>query len=320
MAGWFSLGGGGGSGSGTHQQQQPPSHIPPRSRSSSSSSSLFLFRNGGDQISFNSNKGFELWQLHHLHHQQQQQPLQENICSASLSDELSCRGRATTSETIVSSVISTTMRQGAGGGTSCQDCGNQAKKDCIHMRCRTCCKSRGFQCPTHVKSTWVPASRRRERQQQLTAIQQHHHHHPHHQQQQQELLRGLEVGNFPAEVNSPAVFRCVRVSSIDEADDQYAYQTAVNIGGHVFKGILYDQGPEVHHYGPGESSSAGGGGGGGPHNLITAATTTATVAMTTSTSAAAAAAAAMLDPSSLYPPTPLSAFMAGTQFFPPPRS
>jgi LRP1 type putative zinc finger protein len=48
--------------------------------------------------------------------------------------------------------------------TTCQDCGNQAKKDCSHRRCRTCCKSRGFDCTTHVKSTWVPAARRRERQ------------------------------------------------------------------------------------------------------------------------------------------------------------
>ena len=50
------------------------------------------------------------------------------------------------------------------GGMNCQDCGNQAKKDCPHMRCRTCCKSRGFDCQTHVKSTWVSAARRRERQ------------------------------------------------------------------------------------------------------------------------------------------------------------
>jgi LRP1 type putative zinc finger protein len=62
---------------------------------------------------------------------------------------------------------------GTGGGragTSCQDCGNNAKKDCAHMRCRTCCRSRGFSCPTHVKSTWVPAAKRRERQQQLAAL------------------------------------------------------------------------------------------------------------------------------------------------------
>lgn len=57
------------------------------------------------------------------------------------------------------------------GGTNCQDCGNQAKKDCTHLRCRTCCKSRGFQCQTHVKSTWVPASKRRERQQHLSLLQ-----------------------------------------------------------------------------------------------------------------------------------------------------
>ncbi|KAJ6995619.1 hypothetical protein NC653_012459 [Populus alba x Populus x berolinensis] len=56
---------------------------------------------------------------------------------------------------------------------NCQDCGNQAKKDCPHLRCRTCCKSRGFPCSTHVKSTWVSAAKRRERQQQLAALQQH---------------------------------------------------------------------------------------------------------------------------------------------------
>ncbi|KAM7479342.1 hypothetical protein LguiA_027555 [Lonicera macranthoides] len=52
------------------------------------------------------------------------------------------------------------------------------------------------------------------------------------------------VGNFPAEVSFPATFRCVRVSSDDNAVDQYAYQTSVNIGGRAFRGILYDQGPE----------------------------------------------------------------------------
>ncbi|GFQ00072.1 protein lateral root primordium 1 [Phtheirospermum japonicum] len=50
------------------------------------------------------------------------------------------------------------------GTTTCQDCGNQAKKDCSHRRCRTCCKSRGYDCTTHVKSTWVPAACCRERQ------------------------------------------------------------------------------------------------------------------------------------------------------------
>ncbi|XP_023511742.1 protein SHI RELATED SEQUENCE 1-like [Cucurbita pepo subsp. pepo] len=131
-----------------------------------------------------------------------------------------------------------------GFSINCQDCGNQAKKDCSHLRCRTCCKSRGFHCQTHVKSTWVPATKRRERQLQRHQI----------VRQQSRLDRpdqtapvdtpGLEVANFPAEFNSSAVFRCVKVSAIDDVEEQFAYQTSVNIGGRMFKGILYDQGPE----------------------------------------------------------------------------
>lgn len=65
------------------------------------------------------------------------------------------------------------MRQGSNlGGSRCQECGNQAKKDCVYMRCRTCCNSKGFQCQTHVKSTWVPACRRRQRAQNLLPCQQ----------------------------------------------------------------------------------------------------------------------------------------------------
>ena len=51
-----------------------------------------------------------------------------------------------------------------GGLRACVDCGNKAKRDCNYRMCRTCCKSRSYDCPTHVKSTWVPAARRRERQ------------------------------------------------------------------------------------------------------------------------------------------------------------
>ncbi|KAK9946998.1 hypothetical protein M0R45_012435 [Rubus argutus] len=203
----------------------------------------------------------------------------------------------------------TVMRQGSGGGSglgssgmNCQDCGNQAKKDCPHLRCRTCCKSRGFQCQTHVKSTWVPAAKRRERQEQFSALQQ--------QQQQQQQLQfpkrprdnqggaggsslacvrlptntsGLELAPFPAEVSSPAVFRCVRVSAMDDVEEQFAYQTAVNIGGHVFKGLLYDQGLDGHYTSAtaaGENSSGHHDGGGGHHhsqqqlNLITTTTST----------------------------------------------
>lgn len=95
------------------------------------------------------------------------------------------------------------QRSSSGNTIACQDCGNQAKKDCVHSRCRTCCKSRGYECATHVRSTWVPAAKRRERQQaELAAmvsgqpvpkskrartlalagaaahLAQHHHHHP----------------------------------------------------------------------------------------------------------------------------------------------
>lgn len=47
---------------------------------------------------------------------------------------------------------------------------------------------------------------------------------------------------MPRQVRAPAVFRCVRVTSIDDGEDEYAYQATVTINGHVFKGFLYDQG------------------------------------------------------------------------------
>ncbi|GMP37791.1 hypothetical protein CsSME_00009321 [Camellia sinensis var. sinensis] len=99
---------------------------------------------------------------------------------------------------------------------------------------------------------------------------------------------GLEVGNFPAELHIPTTFRCVRVSSHDNAVDQYAYQTEINIGGHLFKGILYDQGPEAEtHYTADESASVQ-----QQPNLITTGLT------------------------SSYP----SPFIPGTQYFPYPKS
>ncbi|PIA55941.1 hypothetical protein AQUCO_00700333v1 [Aquilegia coerulea] len=323
MAG-FSLGSGSGGG---NQQNQIPQE------------NLYLYKN--EEI-LAYNKELQLWQQQQQHLQRQYQQQQGIYGSTS---------NNTTTMNMMMRSSSSSQGGGSGSGersVSCQDCGNQAKKDCVHTRCRTCCKSRGFDCHTHVKSTWVPASRRRERlQQQQLQLQ------PAAQQQQQRrgmmentkrprenLLActtnttttatttsrlpshtsGLEVGqSFPAEVSSPAVFRCVRVSAMDDADEQYAYQTAVNIGGHVFKGILYDQGPDRdnhphqhHHYGGGESSSGGGGGGGGAvrdhqGNLITSSTAAATPNL-------------FVDPSSAMYPTPLNAFLAGTQFFPHPRS
>ncbi|KAL0334690.1 UNVERIFIED_CONTAM: protein SHORT INTERNODES [Sesamum radiatum] len=162
------------------------------------------------------------------------------------------------------------INSSSSSSSRCQDCGNQAKRDCEHLRCRTCCKSRGFECQTHVKSTWVPVSRRRPRQHIMhqhhqisdTVEDQHHGSNPKRFREQNPALLGLEEGDFPGEVSFPAVFRCVRVSSMDNVVDQYAYQTSVSIGGHVFTGILYDQGPEAdgttgNYVTGGSSSSAG---------------------------------------------------------------
>ncbi|KAJ3672437.1 hypothetical protein LUZ60_007158 [Juncus effusus] len=210
---------------------------------------------------------------------------------------------------------------GARSGTSCQDCGNNAKKDCVHSRCRTCCRSRGFQCSTHVKSTWVPASKRRERQQQLAALMGGGTSGTGTGEASKRLREnsGMRLvparvpttvvattstsgqgGRFPAEVSSEAVFRCVKIGPLDEeADDEIAYQTAVSIGGHIFRGILRDQGPETVDYNLVGSS----------HDVAARATSSeagGTGHIATST------AAVLMDP---YP-TPLGAFMQGTQFFP----
>ncbi|KAL9395594.1 hypothetical protein Peur_009847 [Populus x canadensis] len=318
MAGWFYLG-----------EREGPSSKQDQEKEVNNSS-LFLYRSSNEEI-YNNNKGFELWPQYY--------PQQQNMNSFSFgvgpsqrnfSDDHSPRSGFTV------------MRQGGGlgGGMNCQDCGNQAKKDCPHSRCRTCCKSRGFQCQTHVKSTWVPAAKRRERQQQLAALQQQNQEQQQQQQQQQQFrgenpkrqrenqggasslactrlattTSGLEMTAFPPEVNSQAVFRCVKVSALDDAEDQLAYQTAVNIGGHVFRGILYDQGPDGRYTSTGGESSSSGA---QQLGLITAATTS-TTATTTNTSNPAAG-NTLFDPSSLYP-APLNAFIAGTQFFPPPRS
>lgn len=49
---------------------------------------------------------------------------------------------------------------------------------------------------------------------------------------------------WPGQIRAAAVFKCVRVTAVEDGDDEYAYQAVVKIGGHVFKGFLYDQGPE----------------------------------------------------------------------------
>ncbi|XP_075522073.1 protein LATERAL ROOT PRIMORDIUM 1-like, partial [Primulina tabacum] len=180
------------------------------------------------------------------------------------------------------------------GATSCQDCGNQAKKDCTYRRCRSCCKSRGYDCATHVKSTWVPAVCRRERKLTATA-------------KSSQSTSGVKKprlgggasqttttgsptttsntspprsfdtssshqdasfkGPLPGQVRAPAVFKCVRVTALDDGEDEFAYQAVVRIGGRVFKGFLYDQGREYGFSNISELHSGGGiGGGSGGRN------------------------------------------------------
>ncbi|KAE8701278.1 salicylate O-methyltransferase-like [Hibiscus syriacus] len=297
MADFFSLGGRG-SNSREHQQSNPPTGIQPES--------WFWYKN--EDISY---KGFGPWQQ------------QQDLCSSAAG-----LGVGPSRSSINVSDDSSSSRSGfmTGRSSNCQDCGNQAKKDCLHMRCRTCCNNRGFDCQTHVKSTWVPACKRRERQQNLPALQQ--------QQLRGENrtpsslactrlpahMSGLDqLGNFPPEVSSHAVFRCVTVSSIDDADEQYAYQTAVSIGGHIFKGILYDQGPDsdsdYNHMAA--TTAAAAGESCATTNAVTYATNASAGSVKASSSSSSAT--AVLEPSSLYA-TPLNIFMAGTEFFPNPRS
>lgn len=296
MADWFSLGG----------KQGPQAKVEKGKEDNSNSNCLFLLR---DEEIYN-NKGFEIWTQSYRHHPNQSL----NNCF-SLGVGPSCANFFDESRRFGLTV----MRSGTlGSGMNCQDCGNQAKKDCTHLRCRTCCRSRGFQCQTHVKSTWVPAARRRERQQQHLQHQQLHGDTSkrHRETQGAAALAcipspitttGLELGQFPHELNSPAVFQCVRVNSMDTPEEQYAYQTAVNIGGHVFKGILYDQGPDAPYNAGGDLSSS------------TAADADQNLSLITASTTAAPASVNPFDPS-LYPNIPLNTFMAGTQFFPPPRS
>ncbi|XP_071715038.1 protein EXPRESSION OF TERPENOIDS 1-like [Rutidosis leptorrhynchoides] len=138
----------------------------------------------------------------------------------------------------------------------CLDCGNKAKKDCFYFRCRSCCRGHGFECQTHVKSTWVPISTRqvmRNTAAAMAASSSAQPHQEHHQQdgQQQYHPPSSSFGfgeHFPIEVSGEATFTRIQVSTSVEENaivEQYAYESSINIGGHVFKGILYDQGPSL---------------------------------------------------------------------------
>ena len=139
MAGIFSLGGNNnnnGDEEEENQQQQKTNWV--------------WYRSNANTNNINPSSSQQVWQIppeqmlmhHHSHPQQQSLDLYPG-------HQIDVSDLATSSRSIT---------------ISCRDCGNQAKKDCTHMRCRTCCKSRGFDCSTHVRSTWIPVARRRERQ------------------------------------------------------------------------------------------------------------------------------------------------------------
>lgn len=52
---------------------------------------------------------------------------------------------------------------------------------------------------------------------------------------------------MPRQVRGPAVFWCVRVTSVDYSDGgEVMYQAVVTINGHLFRGLLYDHGAEAN--------------------------------------------------------------------------
>ncbi|XP_009139241.1 protein SHI RELATED SEQUENCE 6 [Brassica rapa] len=138
----------------------------------------------------------------------------------------------------------------------CRDCGNRAKKECSFERCRTCCKSRGYKCATHVKSTWIPSS--------SSSSHHHHHHSPSSDRNRNKKLKIDSSNNpsvlivptttsrrqersfregLPGKIEAPAVFKRTRVTAIsNEEQSEIGYQATVTIHGHVFRGFLHYHG------------------------------------------------------------------------------
>ncbi|KAK7343112.1 hypothetical protein VNO80_26075 [Phaseolus coccineus] len=179
----------------------------------------------------------------------------------------------------------------------CQDCGNRAKRDCSYKRCRTCCKGRGFDCNTHVKSTWVPASLRRSggnsgsdgngdgdgdggaskrlrtigssKNAAATSLSSTSNATPTKSFSLDTSSCQQDAGfkqSLPRHVRAPAVFRCHRVSAIGSGEDEIAYLATVHISGHVFKGFLYDHGADARNDVPSISELQLGNNGSGKSN------------------------------------------------------
>ena len=63
--------------------------------------------------------------------------------------------------------------------------------------------------------------------------------------------------SLPRQVRAPAVFRCIRVTAIEDGQNEYVYQAMVKINGHVFKGLLYDRGASEKGSYPLETNASG---------------------------------------------------------------
>ncbi|KAL5732504.1 hypothetical protein ACOSQ2_032196 [Xanthoceras sorbifolium] len=161
---------------------------------------------------------------------------------------------------------------GDGSLKVCRDCGNRAKKECSFRRCRTCCKTHGFDCATHVRSTWVPASKRREknigasgsgsssygvkRPRPFRVSSPSSHNVNTTATTSSCSANDLSLGisshpqdsrfkkSLPGRIEAPAVFRNIRVTNVSDGEAENAYVATVNISGHVFKGLLYDHGSD----------------------------------------------------------------------------
>ncbi|KAF8050814.1 hypothetical protein N665_1869s0003 [Sinapis alba] len=348
MAGLFYIGG-------RDNNKRDHHHMDKNHNEDKSNNHLYLYKE--EIYNNNNNRGFEIWPPQYFQQQNHVAPPTSFLSFGTVPSG----GSNNNDRSLYFNVVSDheAVRSSTGrftvtrqGNMNCQDCGNQAKKDCPHMRCRTCCKSRGFHCQTHVKSTWVPAAKRREKQAQLAALPAKRSREPssgggddddgdNDDDDDDEnggqgggggsalaCIRvvnssssGLVSNHLPPEISSPAIFRCIRVSSIDDDEEEYAYQTVVNIGGHVFKGILYDQGPSDHPYSSNHAAAAAAAEASQHHINLLASTALAT---TSTTMTATNNSNASIDPSSLCTATsaPFTStyITTGTPFYPPPRS
>ena len=216
MAGFFCLGGSRDHHHHNHHQNKQEDH---QQDQVERERNLFHYRstttNDSSEICTNKGSSFEIWPHHHHHHHHQPQNFNNYVLSfgsspsrastRNLNDVVSDDPTSGAGSRLGFTIMRPGGLGGGGGGMNCQDCGNQAKKDCPHLRCRTCCKSRGFQCHTHVKSTWVPAAKRRERQQQLAALQQ--------QQDQQQQFRVLDNSKRQRENQGSGSLACTTTTT-----------------------------------------------------------------------------------------------------------